>query len=195
MTDGGTSYAPPPPYPATGIVPSLGPYEKVLKFHTVTASACPAADAMSGPSGWDLPGGFGWLDDTSPTDPSADCSAYVSSGGTVGDDTGVPASSVCKAALATAWGSRTVLYLPVFDGVTGGGGGSYHIRGYAAFVLTGYRFPGSGMTKASWVTGSPPCAPPNTCISGFFTEALVEASAVPTSGGPSLGASVVGMVG
>ncbi len=192
MTGGGTTYAPPPPYPATGIVSSLAPYEKVLKFHTVTTSACPAAEAISGPSGWNLPGGFGWLDDTSGT-----CSAYVSSGGTVGDHTGAPASGVCKAALEAAWTSRKVLYLPVFDGVTGTGNGLYHIKGYAAFVLTGYRFPGSGgtSTRSSWVTGSPPCGPPNTCISGFFTEALVDASAVPTAGGPSMGASVVGMVG
>ncbi len=188
MTAGGTSFAPPPPYPP---IPA-STHERVLTFHSTTGTGCPDADAMTGPSGWDLPGGFGWLDDTSGSDTTTDCSAYVSAGGTSEDDPGVSSSSACKAALVAAWTNKTVLYLPVFDGFVGG---DYHFKGYAAFVVTGYRFPGGAGTKASWITGTNPCGPPKTCLSGFFTQGLVPASAVPVTGGPSMGANAVGMIG
>ncbi len=181
MTSNGTSFAPPPPYPP---IPSAS-FERVMRFHTTSTTTC-----GGGESGWDMPGGFGWLDDSSGT-----CSTYINSDDTYGDDTGASASGPCKDALLEAWTNKEPIFIPVFDGHTGTGtGGTYHLEGMAAFVLTGYRFP--GVTQNSWITGANPCPDPgDTCISGFFTQALVPSGAMPVAGGTSMGASVVAMTG
>ena len=63
MTGNGSNFAPAPPY-STGYPTS---YERAIYLHNTTgATNCPA-----GPSGSDLPGGFGWLE-------SSGCSATVS---------------------------------------------------------------------------------------------------------------------
>ena len=56
-TSGGTSYAAAPPDPPNPVPPAS--MERILQLHG-TGSAC-----AGGSSGWDLPGGFGWLDDAS----------------------------------------------------------------------------------------------------------------------------------
>jgi len=53
FTSGGTAFAPPPPYNAGYPVS----YEHPIYFHDTTG----AAHCNAGPSGADLPGGFGWL--------------------------------------------------------------------------------------------------------------------------------------
>jgi hypothetical protein len=82
----------------------------------------------------------------------------------------------------------------VFDHTNGltGANGSYHLKGYAAFVLTGYWFTG-GFREPSVVTGTHYCRGNDHCIYGFFTKDLT-----PTAGtvgtGPDLGVSVVQLV-
>lgn len=84
--------------------------------------------------------------------------------------------------LGDLWSSRPeVIYLPVYDSSKSLGGGkfSYHISGYAAFVPTGYNFP--GLTKTpSWnqlILGG--CwnlfgGESGYCMSGFFVRKLIS---------------------
>lgn len=171
-------FAPQPPYP------SGYPGEKKLYFHNQADDAppCPA-----GPSGSDLPGGFGWLDT------NENCVATTDTTNWVDDSTGAPAPVECSNAELAAMVGR-IINLPIFDETNGlnGANGKYHIRGYAAFYLTGYVFPGS--KRKSILTNSFPCGGPDHCISGVFTQDLT-----PTAGtigtGPSMGTTVVQMSG
>jgi hypothetical protein len=179
-TAGGTSYAPPPPYPPNPLPAASA--EQVLYLHTTaTETSCPA-----GPSGADAPGGFGWLDE------SGDCATEIDADGTYSGDPGVSAPKACKEALEESRQNRTLVFVPVFDAVGGTGAGTtYHIKGMAAFVLTGYHLP--GLSAESWLTGAKHCTGSNKCLYGYFTQGLVPAAGV--IGGPDLGASIVALVG
>ena len=178
-TAGGTSYATPPPYPPNPLPPST--VDQALQLHG-SGSAC-----AGGASGWDLPGGFGWLDD-----PSGNCAATVDVNDIYQDDTGVSAGGSCKTALADARTNRTLVFIPVYDGAGGTGHNRYyHLTGFAAFVVTGYALP--GFSAPSWLTGKSYCKGSAKCIYGYFTQGLVpSAGAV---GGADLGASVVALTG
>lgn len=145
-------------------------------FHTSNGGATGCKD---GPAGKDIPGGFGWLDSIA----GANCQGNISAGGTVTADTGVSAPKVCD--FSTLLG-KTVL-VPIFDNVTPSGTkATYHIAGFGAFVLTGYRFPSGGSG------GSPiPCKSPSTCIGGTFTQFVTDAG---TIGGGDFGVSVIKLV-
>jgi Putative Flp pilus-assembly TadE/G-like len=184
-TGDGTYYAPAPPYTAP-YSSELRAAERKLAFHSGAADN--TSDCTGGPSGWDLPGGFGWLDD-----PDGDCNAEVSAGGTYDADPGASASGACKDALLNVWAGKAVVYVPVYNGQTGNGSnGTYSLEGWAAFVVTGFKFPGA--VKNSWLTGNPCNATGSTfCVSGFFTQALMPN---PISvGGPSMGVSAVALSG
>jgi hypothetical protein len=167
--DGNTIYATEPYDPAL---------ERTIYFHDSTdAGTCGA-----GPSGADLPGGFGWLD------ADDDCSAVIENGWTSAD-TGASASKDCKAALNALLG-QTVL-IPVFDYLNeeSGTNGGYHIWTYVGFVLTGYRFPG-----ASYPDGAnAPCSSSQTCIRGYFVEVVAPAMG-PVTDGPDQGVRVVQLI-
>ncbi|HWO66877.1 MAG TPA: pilus assembly protein TadG-related protein [Umezawaea sp.] len=174
-TGGGGSYAPPLP----AVPPASA--DRVLLIHG-TSSQC-----AGGPSGWNLPGGFGWLADTTGT-----CRTTVDVTGSYQDTTGVSASHVCQTALGDARAQRTSVLVPVFDGAGGTGhGGVYHLRGFATFVLTGYSLP--GFRAKSTLTNAFPCNGDVKCVSGYFTRGLIPAGA--ELGGPDLGTVVVRMVG
>jgi hypothetical protein len=170
--------APPPPYT------SGYPTERKIYFHNNTTAAppCPA-----GPSGADLPGGFGWLDT------SENCVATTDTSNWVDDSTGAPPPSSCSNAELLAMRGQ-IVNIPIFDQTNGlnGANGEYHIVGYAAFYLTGYRFPSA--QARSLVTNTFPCGGSDHCISGFFTI-----DTTPTGGtigtGPSMGSTVVQLSG
>jgi hypothetical protein len=179
MTAGGTGYAAPPPYPPNTVPPAS--MERFLQLHGA-GTGC-----AGGPSGWDLPGGFGWLDDT-----TGSCAATVDINNVYHDNSGVSASTACKTALQTARTNRTVVYLPVYDGAGGSGhNGYYHLKGFAAFVVTGYYLP--GFDVPSWLTGTSYCKGSAKCVYGYFTSGLIPSAG--TIGGPDLGASVVSLTG
>jgi hypothetical protein len=180
FTSGGTSYWPSPPsYPS-----STSGAEKIIYLHgSSKASTCAA-----GNSGWDRPGGFGYLE------ADDDCQATVSLG-FVNTDTGSSATDDCQAALLEAWTNKEVVYLPVYDGVTGTGSGiKYHLAGFAAFVLTGYKVGGSEQEK-SWLTtpAKVPCSGSDRCLSGYFVSGLLPSGS--GTGGGSYGTKVVNLVG
>lgn len=181
------SFAPPPPYPP---YPDAS-WEHTIYFHDTTnalADSCPA-----GPAGSDDPisGGFGWLQSTT-CDVTSDVANWFDA------NPGTSPGSDCQAAeFAAAYGQ--LVDIPVYDGTNGlnGANGQYHIKGYAAFVLTGYYLGGS-YKKKSLITGDYPCGrTPTTgderCISGFFTQDLTPTSGV--IGGTDMGVQVIQMAG
>jgi hypothetical protein len=152
----------------------------VVYFHgSVAAGSCPV-----GPSGFDLPGGFGWLE----TD--ADCLVDIEVGDWVSDDPGVSAPSCVDLTELR----NTVVLLPIYDETNGlnGNNGEYHIVGFAAFYLTGYRFPGGSNRWPSNMTC--PAEPGNsgTCIRGYFTGFTTTGTGF---GGPDMGVTVIKLVG
>jgi Flp pilus assembly protein TadG len=97
------------------------------------------------PSGQVIPGGFAWI----APDPGK-CSATIfaddpSTAGVVDpyakSDTGLSTPNDCKSLIAGLL-NTTVLF-PVFSSTVGtGSNAKYYIKGYAAFLLLGYSFPG-----------------------------------------------------
>jgi hypothetical protein len=172
-TANGTTFAP----PTGGSPPFSGPQE-VIKFHGDGGTAtCPA-----GPAGKNIPGGWGYLET------SSGCSVTVSAGGNVGGETGNdPPKSPCSPSMFL---DKTVL-VPIWDDVVGpGNNASYHIKGFAAFFITGLRLGGNG---SSW-TSNPPagCSSSERCIGGWFVKFVAPGEVF---GGPNLGAVIVKMIG
>jgi Flp pilus assembly protein TadG len=196
-TADGTTFAPAPPYstwPPPGVAgysgkvpdPGVPGGEQVLQTHGS------GNDCVGGPggSGWQLPGGFGWL-----SDPGNDCTSYVDVNGTYYDDTGNDTSAACTDRLADSRTNHTVLYIPVYDGLAGtGSNGYYHLKGFAAFVVTGgwLNGQGGGFKEKSTITGKNYCSGSQRCVYGFFTQALVPNAA---GGGDLPGANYVKLTG
>jgi hypothetical protein len=176
LTDSGaTLFAGPPSTPPASA-------ERIVYLKDSHSTTCPA-----GPSGWDRPGGFGWLDD-----PQSSCQATVDAGGTFGGNTGNSVSQPCRSALAAARTNRSLVLLPIYDGTQGTGAHiTYHLAGFASFVLTGYNF--SGFSASSWLTGHAACSGSLRCLSGYFTRGLL--ATVGDIGGPDYGTSIVSLVG
>lgn len=171
----GTVFAPAPPATPSPTA------ERVLLLHG-SGVAC-----AGGPSGWDLPGGFGWLQDGTGT-----CQTQVDISGTYLGTSGLAASQACQTALSRARTNREILLVPVFDGAGGTGhNGYYHLKGFASFVVTGYNLP--GFTATSNLTGLRPCIGDIKCVSGYFTRDLVTTATA--LGGPEMGATTVQMFG
>jgi len=193
LTSNGTSFVGPGPYndpfqspdPSPGIpYPAPGPltYENRLLLHDTTGSTtCPA-----GPSGADLPGGFGWLATGS------GCDVTVPATGWVPDDPGNSPPSGCN--LAPFVGQ--VAFIPIYVNTNGltGAGGSYLIDGFAAFYFTGYSIPSD--RPKSIATNRRLCTSSQTCLYGWFTQAVIpRGSFTGGGGGSSRGAVAVGMTG
>jgi hypothetical protein len=178
VTAGGTTLW---PTPDVALPPASA--EGIIQLHgTSGASPCPA-----GPSGWDAPGGFGWLDD-----PTATCTVTVSADGSFGGDTGASASNPCKDALEEIRDARAAVLIPVFDGVQGTGSGiTYHLDGFSAFVLTGYHLP--GLKAKSWLSDKDLCKGDEKCLYGYFVSGLFPTGG--DIGGGDYGATVVQLVG
>ena len=72
---------------------------------------------------------------------------------------------------------HTVL-IPIYNDVTGQGqNGVYHIEGFAAFHITGIRFPGGNAWRINM--SNQECRNNQSCIKGYFTEFVF-----PGQGGP-----------
>jgi hypothetical protein len=178
LTDGGATFW---PAPSDATPPESA--ERVIHLKgSGAATTCPA-----GPSGWDRPGGFGWLDD------AGDCTTIVEADGSFGGNTGDSVSRPCRTALEELRADRRTALIPIYDGVTGTGASTtYHLAGLASFVLTGYYQ--SGFTAPSWLTGRHACGGSERCLYGYFTRSLVPTTGIEI-GGPDLGVSVVNAVG
>ena len=180
-TNLGQSFAAPPPYPPNPL--PAASLDHMLKFHGQGSQAgCPPDE----PSGADAPGNFGWT-----VDPSGNCTVTVT-GNTYGVKTGTSASPACKTALANDYANKSIVYIPVYVSVTGTGATAmYTLKGFAAFVVTGYRLPGTSATD--WLNPANNCSGNAFCIDGYFTQGLIPS--VGGVGGPNLGAYVVKLTG
>ncbi len=176
ITGGG--YAPPPPYP-----PYPASFEKVTHFHSQDGpSPCPTSG-----SGAQLPGGFGWLDT------GAACDIVTNENGDPTADPGVSPPSSCSPEYLKSLIGK-IINVPVYDSATlNGNNGTYNVKGYAAFVLTGYWFTGQ-YREPSIVSGTNYCKGDERCIYGFFTQDLTPASGTIGSS-PNMGVTVVQMSG
>ena len=67
-----------------------------------------------------------------------------------------------------------------------GGCPPHRIEGFAAFHITGFRFPGG----RSWAQNAP-CNSPDTCMSGYFTEAIFPGGGSGGGTAPNLGALTI----
>lgn len=139
--------------------------QRTVLFHD-DAPTCPG-----GPSGADLPGGFGWLKDDNDSDRN-DCSVTPTAGDTVRSDSGLPGTpGACQMSTLR---DKDVL-LPIYDGFSRSAG--YHIFGFAQFHIDGYKFPtqnGGDFT---------PCSATNACLVGKFVRFVP----IGELGGPTLG--------
>lgn len=137
-------------------------------------------------SGYDIPGGFGWLETVANTM----CEATIEDEW-VGVDPGASPSTGCTAESMAANVFEQVVLLPVFDNDNGltGNNAEYHMYTYAAFYVTGYNFGGQYKEPSD----SPPCSGSDRCIAGWFTTAAVGGGTVdPTA--PDLGVNTVQLV-
>jgi Flp pilus assembly protein TadG len=171
-------------YALQGSPPQSGPPfsgdPAYIYFHGTEEAAytpCPPA----GVSGFDLAGGFGWLD-------NEDCIAEIDAESWVGDKTGVAVPSDCD---PSTWRDATVL-LPIYDATNGltGTNGEYHISGFVGFHITGYLFSGY-----RWPSGFQ-CPLGNgsssRCIRGYFTTYTGTGT---IGGGQNYGALAVDIIG
>lgn len=178
-TETNPKYASPPP----AVPPTTS--EIVIYFHDTapTPSHC-----IAGPSGFDVPGDFGSTQTTDTNcntqfnfDPAGGSTTYVA----------LPGSSLsapCQAALLSAQLSHRIVFLPIYDAVTGtGGNGTYTLWRMAAFVITGYYWP--SWSSNSWLTQTQPCKGNARCISGYFTTGVSPGQNI--IAGTGAGASVL----
>jgi hypothetical protein len=153
----------------------------VLQISGSSSGGCPTE-----PSGADAPGVFGWT-----SDPTNTCTLSVS-GSFAG--TGVSASQACQTALSADWANKRLVAVPVYVSVSGTGSNAiYTLKGFAAFVITGYHL--SGFNASDWLNPKNDCKGNNKCINGYFTQALVPSVTGVSTGGQYLGLSVVGLTG
>jgi hypothetical protein len=159
---------------------SVCDYDDALSSsHIVTGTPTAADDTIlyihgkankckSGPSGSNLDGGFGWTDD------DANCLTTIGSNGTYGSETGVGLPKECKDALAALRASKTPVAIPIFNDLSAKGGskGTYTLKGFAAFVITGWSL--TGKDQPSWLNSGLSCKGSYDCITGYFTNAVVD---------------------
>jgi hypothetical protein len=153
---------------------------RILYFHDGNnAEPCNAVAGQDADGDGRLAGGFGWLAT------SGDCLVDLTIAMWVGTDTGSSPSIGCSPSDVSAL-LGTPTPLPIFDDIVGvGNNGTYHIAGFALFVITGYNF--GGQFKAN-----PPCHGDARCVSGYFVPGVVHDGDV---GGPDRGIAIVKLTG
>ena len=166
-----------------GIPSSTTPY-------TIKLSKTDGATECRGPSGLDIPGGFGYL----VTDPGT-CEVTSAVDQWLFSDTGNTPPAGCESADFAAFLDREVL-LPIYDEVDGqGSAGRYRVHGYAAFRLTGYHLVPGQYSTQNKLCGQGQGSNNMRCVTGYFTR-FVELSDAwnysPTA--PSLGASILRLI-
>ena len=200
-TNNGSVFAAAPPYTGTNPWPPGPAYPRnnydptvygVAGGEQVLASHGTGNDCSGNlGSGWNYPGGFGWL-----SDPGNNCQSYVD---VTNQYAGLPGNSPdtsCNTYFQSAANAHSVIYLPIFDGLSANGAnGTYHLSGFAAFVLTGGYWPGGGWSSPSSVSGRNYCNGSYRCLYGYFVHGLIPASQLFSSGGTTNGAVGVDVFG
>ncbi len=135
-------------------------------------------------SGFDLPGGFGWL-----RSDGGDCRANFKAEAWIpGTDPGSSPPESCTPAGLESYLIDGPAYLPYYDELSGtGDGGSYRISALGAFWITGYNFGG----QFKYPADDPPCKGSTRCLAGYFMKATTSDG---NPGGPDRGASIVKLI-
>jgi hypothetical protein len=153
-----------------------------------------AEDCHYSPSGQDLPGGFGWLDENT----EIDCAALTAIGEWIGIDPGNTPSTGCDPEDMEAILDEEIP-IPYFGTVTqdgeiitegeaisgNGATAEYLVSGYALLHVTGYNF--GGQFKAESVAPGPgfnklPCTGEMRCIEGYFVEGDISSGEIDPGG-------------
>lgn len=170
-TSNGTLFGPSPPGP---VPPSL---DQVLRL----TSGPGGTGCATEPAGADAPGAFGWAAD------SANCALNVSG-------TSYPASpsadAACLRVIDQAEDNDTPVFVPVYVSVTGQG--AYTLKGFAAFVITGYNL--AGVSDSDWLNPQNDCTGSDVCINGYFTQGVTPFPGG-SLGGTNLGVSAINLTG
>jgi hypothetical protein len=133
-------------------------------------------------SGQDLPGGFGYLQNTA-------CVTSVIVGAWIGVETG---NSFPKGCNPADWMNEEVL-IAIYDVERGtGNSGEYHIAGFVGFRITGYKFNGNKDVAPTGFACPASKASNVVCMRGEFTRFTTDGGGF---GGTDYGARVVKMVG
>jgi hypothetical protein len=149
----------------------------------------------TGPSGTQIPGGWGWLDQSSP------CEAATETGtNQIGSDPGNNPPGGCQTILLE-WkstilaGREVTVAFPIFDDATNQGqNGQFHVIGYATFKIWGWKFGNNheyefrNTANDPGMTSSLACAQGNNrCIIGQFVKYESIDSFTGSGGGADLG--------
>ncbi len=206
-TGQGVTFAQPPPYPPIGTnTPPDPSLDRVIYLHTTSGTSTGKGNGNGNgsgtgscttePAGADAPGNFGWTND------SGNCTVMITNS-IYGGNTGTSVSQDCADVIYNDWVNETVVYIPVYIDLTPGsnltsGNGTnatYNLKGFAAFVITGFNLPGlkeHGFGN-DWLNSSNNCTGSNVCINGYFTQGLVPS--VGNLGGNNLGVVVIKLTG
>ncbi|HSP76533.1 MAG TPA: pilus assembly protein TadG-related protein [Cryobacterium sp.] len=184
---------------------SLGASGNHVTIRTDTNKECKRS-----PSEEIIPGGFGWLDNvTAPCEATINLSLNLDVNGELwaGSDAGGDVNNDCKARLESL--KDTQLLVPIYDLTRGtGANAEYRIFAFAAFTITGWKFPSTSEIDPL-APLCPPVAPGDggaggkktTCdkgknwrgIQGYFSDWVSIDSAFGL-GGPELNAPLVKLI-
>ncbi|MHA6668500.1 TadE/TadG family type IV pilus assembly protein [Homoserinimonas sp. A447] len=144
-----------------------------------------------GPDGQPIPGGFGWIERL-----EDQCAAYLDlNEESMPNEPGNSYPGICDDTLTDMEG-QTIL-VPIFDSalVTNGVDAAYHIYGFAAFTITGWKFSGGQTFPAVNIdSAAPNCNGNCRGIQGFFERWVSVEDAATELGGPNLGATIVRLI-
>lgn len=214
-TASGTTFGTYPPWPSSYLKVYAGTAaaassETILRLHGDSGS--PSCNAGNDSAGWDAPGAFGWVGSGTGCTVSITNNSYPAN---PGNNT----ISACAQTFQDAYSNHTPIYIPIYNGTSGTGSNVlYTLQGFAAFIVTGWDFTSGngGWSQAGGTVKEPSlialsegnntnqsnyCHKPlvgsnsDTCIYGFFTQALIPASALPGGNGQNLGATGVRLAG
>jgi Flp pilus assembly protein TadG len=174
-TSQGTNFAPAPP-----AVPPASYDHQLNLAYLGNGTGCTGET-----TGADGAGAFGWAVDQTGT-----CGIFTNTT-TIAAAVGAAAGATCQAALAAAQASRQAIFLPVYTAVTGTGSNTvYTLKGFAAFVVTGYSLP--GFSASDWLKPSNNICSFK-CIDGYFTQEIITGGG--GDSGRYLGAASVALSG
>jgi Flp pilus assembly protein TadG len=172
---------------ATGNGTLFGPYPPGLPSPSLDRVLRPTSGpggtgCATEPGGADAPGTFGWTAD------SGNCTIDVSGSRYGTGPSGTPGTD-CLTAIDQAEDNGTPVFVPIYVSVTSQG--TYTLKGFAAFVITGYNL--AGVSDSDWLNQQNDCTGSDICINGYFTQAVMPFTG--SLGGTNLGVSVINLTG
>ena len=188
-------------FTTNGTVLPSGPPAHIVQFGSPNPnSVTPEHQDCTNPSYDTYPGGFGFLER------DENCMAISEENamfpGIPGSNPNDPASECTVAELYTMLKMLidtppSIALVPIFDGYAGTGtNGEFHIIGYGAFKLEGYKIhSGPGGSDRTYGMAPNECDANASCLKGYYTEFVTLDAASSFSSGPGFGAYFVGLTG